>query len=767
MAQKGLSTMTRKEKILSYINSKDYLPLRADELIAVLAVPPEDEEEFKNLLGELISEGRIIKTKNGHRGRFLPCTCGEIAVGTIACSSRGYFAFLIPDDDSQKIYIEGKHLAGALHGDKASVSIDQTAPDGKREGHVLKVLERRTQKITGTIKREKDGKFEIRPDSPKIYATVTVEKEDMLGAESGERVLIEITGYSFDRISGKVIKRLGDADEIKSHIEAVLFAEGIPTEFPEEVLKEAESTPDAVSESELSDRLDLRSRLIFTIDGDDARDFDDAVSIDILENKNYRLGVHIADVSHYVTPGSALDCEAFSRGTSVYLPDRVIPMLPKKLSNGICSLNPHVDRLTLSVFMEITPDGRIKSHKLAKSVIRSRERMTYNDVAALLSEPSTELLKKYEYLIPTLHEMEKLAAALRKRRMERGSIDFDFSEAHIVTDDSGYPQDIVPVERKVSHKIIEEFMLAANETIAEYAFRAEIPFVFRVHEPPTFESMKEFQLFVSSFGLGIKESFSPDKPIHPKALQQLLSAASGRPEEHMISVYALRSLMKAEYRPENSGHFGLAAKYYCHFTSPIRRYPDLAIHRILKAFSSGGDVSEYCSFAASAARRSSETERAAQDAERDVCDLLKVCYMSQYIGYIFEAKISSITEFGIFAELENTVEGLIHVASFKDDYYIFDAEHKTLTGKDSGKIYKIGDSLDIAVARCDLLSRQIDFIPAENATMSDIDALQKHAYKCEREKQKQIKNAAGTKPRKQKHGGKHHHRAKPRRRKRY
>lgn len=749
--------MNRKEKIYSYIKSKDYIPLNERELMAVLAVPGNDAEEFKKILNELISEGKIIRTKNGERGRFLPCNCSKIITGNLSCSSRGYFAYLVPDNvEENKVYINGNFLSGALHGDHVSVSVDKIDDiTDNGEGHVLKILEHKVTKLTGTIKKVKGEIIEIRPDSPKIYKHIIVNKSDSLGAAIGERVLVELTEYSFDKIFGKITQRLGSSDDIKSYINAILFEENIQQEFSAEALSQSECISSELSETDFSERLDLRDSIIFTIDGDDARDFDDAVSIDILENKNYRLGVHIADVSHYVTAGSPLDIEAFKRGTSIYIPDRVIPMLPEKLSNGICSLNPHEDRLTLSVFMEITPDGVIKSHNLSKSIICSCEKLTYKSVNEILSEKNKEIKQKYKHLIPSLKNMETLAKKLKEKRIKRGSIDFDFPESKIITDASGYPQNIISVKRMVSHDIIEEFMLVTNETIAEYAFWAEIPFIFRIHKPPSFENMKEFQHFVSAFGLEIKETLSPDKPIHPKALQQLLSASVGKPEEHIISIYALRSLMKAEYHFENIGHFGLAAKYYCHFTSPIRRYPDLVIHRILKAFISGENLSRYTSFAISAAKHSSEIEKKVQNIEREISDLLKTCYMSQYIGYIFEAKISSVTEFGVFAELANTVEGFIHISDFKKDYFVFDDENKTLTGKNKGEILKIGDNIDVAVARCDILTRRIDFIPAENATMSDIDAFQKRAYKHEREKQKQIKNFEKQYRNKKKHTKSH------------
>lgn len=710
-------------------------------------MPEEDREELEKILSELIDEGKIVKSK---RGRYEAVNeKSKMICGKISCGTHGFFAFLIPDDaEEKKVYIKGEYLSDALHGDYVSVRIDKnnTVKDCP-EGHVFKVLERANENICGIVKRKKNNIYEIQPDSARLYAKITVAEKNMSGAKTGERVIVKALEYKPFEVVGAVIKRLGCAEDVKSSIDAILFAENIGTDFSEETLNEVKTIADKVSEEEIEGRLDLRDKLIFTIDGDDARDFDDAVSIEKTESGMYRLGVHIADVTHYVKENSPLDKEAFERGTSVYLPDRVVPMLPKKLSNGICSLNPGEDRLTLSVFMEFDKMGRQEKYEIYKSVIHSKERMTYNDVTELLTSPSEELSKRYGHLTDMLKDMEILARTLKKKRMERGSIDFDFPEAKIIVDTDGVPTDIVREKNGISNNIIEEFMLAANETVAEYAFWSEIPFVYRVHEPPTTESMREFSQFVSAFGITLKEKFSDEEPIHSKTLQQALNAAVGKDEEHMISVYALRSLMKAEYKAENLGHFGLAAKYYCHFTSPIRRYPDLAIHRILKDFIDGKQVTEYAKFAERAAKSSSDSERTAQSAERDADDFMKAYYMSQYVGYIYDAKISSITDFGIFAELENTVEGLIRLESLKDDFYEFDSEKRMLVGKRSGKIYKIGDKIEIAVARCDCLTRQIDFIPSEGATMSDIEMIRQKNFKNQRERNKKIKEAANIKVR--------------------
>jgi len=441
-----------------------------------------------------------------------------------------------------------------------------------------------------------------------------------------------------------------------------------------------------------------------------------------LENGNFKLGVHIADVTHYVREGSPLDNEAFLRGTSVYLADRVIPMLPVELSNGICSLNPGVDRYTLSLFMEIDKEGNVLKHELFKGVICSKERLTYNIAAELLEGEDAELKKKYKHVVQTLKRMKRVAAYLNRKRVRRGSINFDFPEAKIKVDENGYPVDIVREERNVAHKIIEEFMLVANETVAEYAFWAEMPFVYRVHESPSADKIDSFQKFIFNFGLVIKGRTDKEEGIHPKALQSILDKIEGTPEEAMISKYMLRSLMKAEYKPENSGHFGLAAKYYCHFTSPIRRYPDLMVHRILKDFLEGKSLEKYEMTVFDAAKNSSETERNAEMLERDVDDIMKAQFMSEFVGEAFEGRISGVTKFGIYVELDNTVEGLIRLENMHDDYYVYDEDRRMVTGERKKKTYKIGDIMSVIPVKCDIMSGSIDFLPA-NATLNALKSL--------------------------------------------
>ncbi len=699
----------RKEKILNYIKSKEYLPLKLDEMAAVLCVPEEDFDKLSKILDELVLEGRVKLSKK----KRYQLSDNEILCGTLLCNAYGFYAFFKPDDENEEeVFISGEKLNGAMHTDKVLVSIDIKNPSsGKREGHITKIIERGIKRVTGIIKRERKNVFLVEADNKKIYSNVLVNKPDAQDAVIGDRVLIEITDYADNTLWGIVSKNLGSGDEIRSNIEAIIEEHSIKQEFDKETILEAENAPKRVSPKEIEKRLDLRYKTIFTIDGDDARDFDDAVSVEMVGDK-YLLGVHIADVTHYVKEGSSLDSEALLRGTSVYLADRVIPMLPKTLSNGICSLNPKVNRLTLSVFMKIDKDGNIEFESLKKSVIRSCERLTYNDVADMLEGKKT--IKKYEYIMPDLLNMQRLAEILYNRRQKRGSINFDFPEAEIITNDFGEPVDIIKSERRVSHKMIEEFMLATNETVAELAFWAEIPFVYRVHEPPTIEKTQDFNRFLINFGYGLKGKIDEDNPVHPKAFQQVAEKIKGTREEIMISTYMLRSLMKADYRPENEGHFGLAAKYYCHFTSPIRRYPDLMIHRILKSYIDGWDSNKYSEIVKEASKNSSEREQSAEYCERDVDDMMKAAYMSQFLGDEFEARVSSVTGFGMFVELENTVEGLIRLADMKDDYYEFNEASRTITGKRGLKEYKIGDKIDVVLVRTNLLERQIDFVRAED-----------------------------------------------------
>lgn len=734
--------MDRKERIVGYMKSEGYVPLKPEELMAVLCVPEKDREEFFSILNELVFEGKVMNIKNNR----LKATDKNVVTGILRCSRRGFFGFVETGDSLGDVFISGEKLADAIDGDFVAALVDvKKVKDNMREGHILKVLERRNMNLTGVIIKEEKEQFLIKPDNSAIFSTVTTPVSDL--AKKGERVLINIEDYLKNGdIKGAVALNLGKADDFKSCIEAAIYKYNIRKEFLEETLFEAERI--AKEKVEVGKRRDLREMLIFTIDGDDARDFDDAVSLEELKNGNFRLGVHIADVTHYVKDGSALDNEAFFRGTSVYLADRVIPMLPKILSNGICSLNPYEDRFTLTVFMEIDKEGMVLSHELLESVICSKERLTYNIASELLEGENEELKIRYKNVLPTLEKMKKVAFCLNKKRERRGSINFDFPEAKIIVDEEGYPVDIKKEERTISHKIIEEFMLVANETIAEYAFWSEIPFVYRVHESPSAEKMESFQKFIFNFGLTIKGRTDKEEGIHPKVLQKILDSVKGKEEETLVSEYMLRSLMKAEYRAENLGHFGLAAKYYCHFTSPIRRYPDLMIHRILKDFLNGKNVLEYEEKVLDASKHSSKTERDAEMLERDVDDLMKAQFMSEFIGEYFRGKVSGVTKFGIFVELENTVEGLVRLENMNDDFYVYDEEKKMVVGKRRKNSYKIGDDMEVLVAKCNILTGEIDFLP-KDAGFGDINRFYKRQRKAERERSNR-RNYGGNKPRNRK-----------------
>lgn len=687
--------MERKEKIYLYITSDEYTPLTFEELRICLDVPDSDLPELYSILDELISEGKIFLSK---KKRYASCEKNLMYAGILRCNARGRFGFVSTDSLKDDIFISPDNLKNAIDGDKVLVRVTGKSR-GRSEGKIDCILERGNSTLSAVM----TDNFTAIPDNPRIFNPVKL--TDMQDAKTGDRVLIELTDYAKNGdIFGMVVSVLGSSRDLKTHTEAIIFEHGIKPDFDDEALEEARSFPSEISEKDFEGRYDFTGDTVFTIDGDDARDFDDAVSLTMTKDGNYKLGVHIADVTHYVHQNSALDREAYLRGTSVYLADRVIPMLPVELSNGLCSLNPHVNRLTLSIIMEINPQGDVINHKLVKGVICSCERMTYNNVAKIF-DGDEELRTKYSHIVPTLENMLTLSKILNKKREIRGSINFDFPESKIILNEDNRPKEIVKLIRNDAHRLIEEFMLLANETVAEFAFWVDIPFVYRVHDEPDSEKMDSFRKFIGSFGL-----FMKGKEVHPKDLQQILDRICGTDDETLIASYMLRSLMKAEYRPECDGHFGLAAKYYCHFTSPIRRYPDLVIHRILKDFLDGHDILKYRNFVSDASQHSSDTERAAELCERDVEDLFKAAYIQDFVGAAFSAKVSGITGFGMFAELENTIEGLIRLETIDGDYYEFNEEQRALVGKRHGKIYQIGDTVEIEVVGADLQSRRIDFV---------------------------------------------------------
>lgn len=699
--------MKIQETLVEFMKEQAYKPMNLKELAKVFNIKNDDIEDFKKVLDYMEKDGLVVKTRTEHYG--VPEKMG-LLVGKVQGHQRGY-AFLIPEDDREDVFIPASGLNGAMNGDKVVVKIFKEIKEGKRsEGEVIRILDRVNKTVIGSFEDSKNFGFVV-PDEKRIYQDIYIPKGNTMGAHSGDIVIAEITKWPEKRRSpeGKIVEILGKKGEKGIDILTIIKKYNLPEEFPEKVQKYTENIPDEIKEEEYNNRVDLRDKKIITIDGEDAKDLDDAISIEKLPNGNFYLGVHIADVSHYVKEKNPLDKEALKRGTSVYLVDRVIPMLPKKLSNGICSLNPKVDRLTLSCFMEIDKTGKVLNHKVVESVINSSERMTYTDVNKILKDNDQQLIKKYDYLMENFKLMEELCKILYKKRINRGAIDFDFEECKIILDEEGKPAEIKPYEREIGNRIIEEFMLVCNETIAEYMFWANIPFVYRIHEEPDSEKLQHFNEFVYNLGYSIKYS----KEIHPKALQEVVEKVKGKKEETVINTLLLRSLKQAKYSPECVGHFGLAARYYCHFTSPIRRYPDLIIHRIIKEYIKGRTtekrIKKLEGEVAYASVQSSEMERLAEEAEREVDDLKKAEYMSERIGEVYDGIISSVTAFGLFVELPNTVEGLVHISTLLDDYYVYDERGLRLIGEKTKKIYRLGDEVKIKVDKVDLDSYEVYF----------------------------------------------------------
>lgn len=700
--------MNEKEVLISYMNEQAYKPMNLMELAKIFGIAKKKLNDFRDLLDSMEKEGLIIRNRTEHYG--VPSKMG-LVVGKIQGHQKG-FGFLIPEEEGmQDVFIPSSKMNGAMHKDRVVCKITRQEKTGKKcEGEIIRILDRGHEEVIGVYEDSKNFGFII-PEDARISKDIFIPKNKRNGANTGDVVVVQITSWPDSRRNpeGKVISVLGKKGDRGIDILTIIKKHGLPEEFPEAVLSEADNIPEEISEKELKRRVDLRDLRMVTIDGEDAKDLDDAVSLQMLDNGNFYLGVHIADVSHYVKDSAPLDKEALSRGTSVYLIDRVIPMLPKKLSNGVCSLNPKVDRLSLSCFMEIDNNGKVLEYKVQETIIKTNERMTYTDVTKILRDNDEELIKRYDYLVEDFRNMERLCNILNKKRIKRGAVDFDFEECKIILNEFGKPIDIKPYERAIANRIIEEFMLAANETIAEYMYWSNMPFVYRVHEEPNEEKLEHFNEFAYNLGYSIKRTTE----IHPKALQEVVLKVRGQKEETVINTLLLRSMMQARYSPECSGHFGLAAKYYCHFTSPIRRYPDLIIHRIIKAFIRGKidenfqkkltAVVDYASL------QSSERERVAQDAEREVDDLKKAEYMNDRIGEVYNGIISSVTGFGFFVELPNTVEGLIHISELDDDFYVFDEAHLSLLGERTKNVYKLGDEITIIVDRVNLATHEVYF----------------------------------------------------------
>lgn len=698
-----------KERLLGLINDSAYSPLKKEELAVIFDIHPAEMPMFYNFLDELEEDGYIGRTK---KGKIMSLNQMGLFVGKFVSHRKG-FGFVESDEEyTQDLFIPADNVNTAMHNDRVIAEIVTPATDDRRaEGKIIKVVKREVTEVVGLFQPSKNFGFVV-PDNKKFNQDIYIPKKFFSGAKENDKVVVEITVWPAEdrKPEGKIIEVLGQKGERGVEIDSIVKAHGLPEEFPKKVLGEAEFVAVPIPEEEIQRRFDIRDLKTFTIDGEDAKDLDDAVSIEKLPNGNFKLGVHIADVTHYVREKSKLDKEALKRATSVYLVDKVIPMLPKTLSNGMCSLNPFEDKLTLSIFMEINDKGEVVKHDIYESVINSKARMTYTEVSDILEKDDPLLKKTFSHMVDEFKMSEELARILMKRRERRGSIDFDFPEAKIILNKDGEVVDIKHYERRISNRIIEEFMLISNETIAEHYFWLGLPFVYRVHETPSAEKMEQLSKFVATFGYTIKGDL---EDVHPKALQAIVENIKGKREEEAISTILLRSLKQARYEPTCLGHFGLAAKYYCHFTSPIRRYPDLQIHRIIKEQLNNkinqkrqdqlSNIVEYAS------TQSSERERAAELAERDVHDYYKACYMADKVGQEFEGTISSVTNFGMFVELENTIEGLVRLANMADDYYIYDDMTYTIIGERTKKTFRIGDPVRIRVDRVNVDFREIDF----------------------------------------------------------
>lgn len=702
-----------KDILLKFMNEPAYKPMHISELAKIFDISKRDARDFQDTIKAMEKEGLIIKTNNDKVA--LPERMGMI-VGKLSVHQKG-FGFLIPDDEEhQDVFIPSSFINGALHGDRVMVQITKEDIGKKKcEGEVVKIIDRANKTVIGVFESSRNFGFVV-PEDKRIQNDIFIPKAKTNGAEDGDVVIVEIIEWAGKRRNpeGKVIDILGKKGDKGIDILTIIKKHGLPEEFPPKVQKYAEGIEEEIPKSEYKRRVDLRDVRMVTIDGEDAKDLDDAVSIERLENGNYKLGVHIADVSNYVKELNPLDKEALKRGTSVYLIDRVIPMLPRELSNGICSLNPKVDRLTLSCIMTIDKKGKVLDHEIVESIIRTDERMTYTDVTKILKDHDEALINRYDYLYDDFKAMEELCNILRAKRLGRGAIDFNFEESKIILNENGKPIDIKPYDREIANRMIEEFMLVCNETVAEHMYWANVPFVYRIHEDPDEEKLQHFSDFIYNMGYSLKSL----REVHPKALQAILEKVQGKKEETVVSTLLLRSMMQAKYSPECVGHFGLAAKYYCHFTSPIRRYPDLMIHRIIKEFINGkidpkrserlSGIVDYAS------KQSSDMERRAQDAEREVDDLKKAEYMSERIGEQYHGIISSVTNFGFFVELPNTIEGLVHITELDDDYYVYDERHLSLIGELTKKIYRLGDEVKIKVDRVNIDTHDIYFKLVEN-----------------------------------------------------
>lgn len=701
--------MEKQELILNFIKDENYTPMKAKEMAMILGVPKKEYNQFLDIIKYLEENYKIVKNRK-NRYRLI----GEnFAEGIYRKNQRG-FGFVKIDDREDEIYIAKEDSLNALNGDRVLIEITEEQNKVKRaEGKIKKIIKHEKETVVGTFQESRNFGFVV-PDDKAFGTDIFISKGKFLNAKNNQKVVVKITKYpqKGKNAEGEIIEVLGSIDEAGVDMLSIIKEYDLPAEFPENVIEEAKKYGNKIDEKDIQNRIDCRQDIIFTIDGEDAKDLDDAVRVIKLKNGNYRLDVHIADVSYYVREGSLLDKEAQIRGTSVYMLSRVIPMLPKELSNGICSLNAGQDRFTLSCSMEINNKGEVVSAEVYKGIINVTERMNYHDVQKILDKSDEKVLKKYEKYIGNFELMAELAEILKKKRLEQGYLNLDIPESKIDLDENGKVISIGKYETSFSNEIIEQFMLSANETIAEKFYWLEAPFIYRVHEDPDIEKVKELNKFLYNFGLKIR---IVNEKIYPKEVSKILEEIKGKEEEKVVSTLILRTLKIARYEAENKGHFGIASKYYCHFTSPIRRYPDLFIHRIISKYLeenyvvSDKFIEDFKQKAIDRARMSSEREKVATKAERDSEDMKKAEFMQDKIGQEYEGIVSSVTQFGIFVELENTVEGLIRFENLGNEYFIYDEDRKRLIGENSNKVYKIGDKVKIRVISANKLLRQIDF----------------------------------------------------------
>ncbi len=695
----------RKQVLEELMDDKQYVPMKIKELAILLQIPREKREELKEVLDELLGEGKIEVSKKGKYKKAEEVTLTGRFIG----NARG-FGFVEIEGREEDVFISESNVGSALHGDTVQVTLLSGKSGKRQEGAVVRVLAHEITELVGNYEKSSNFGFVV-PDNLRFTKDIFIPAEFSRGAVNGHKVLVEITDYGSKNKNpeGRIKQIIGHINDPGTDILSIVYAYELPMEFPDKVMNQAEKVSSDVSQADREGRLDLRTLPVVTIDGEDAKDLDDGISL-TKEGGIYHLGVHIADVTNYVQENSALDREALKRGTSVYLVDRVIPMLPHILSNGICSLNQGVDRLALSCLMDINEKGDVVNHQIAETVINVDRRMTYTSVKKILTDQDENEIAQYQELVPMFRLMEELAGILRNKRKKRGSIDFDFPESKIILDEKGHPVEIKPYDRNVATKIIEDFMLLANETVAQDFYWQELPFVYRTHDTPDPEKIQQLALFISNFGYGIKNTRDD---IHPKELQKLLARIEDSPEEALISRLTLRSMKRAKYTVDCTGHFGLAAQYYCHFTSPIRRYPDLQIHRIIKETLRGRmnqeRISHYTEILPQVAEHSSQMERRADEAERETDKLKKAEYMEDHVGETFEGVISSITTWGLYVELSNTVEGMVHVTNLYDDRYYYREETLEMVGIDTGRTYKLGQKVKVRVLGCDKQNRTIDF----------------------------------------------------------